>query len=69
VEFIGIGLIAVPTIAVAYVYLRWHSITTRSAERQGRRPYTQGERALLLIPLLAGIVGTIMIIVAAVANG
>jgi hypothetical protein len=66
VEILGIVLVAGVTIAVGYVFVRWPSITARSADRQGGRPYTQSVRALLLIPLLGGIAGTILLGLAAV---
>lgn len=66
-EIIGIAVLAGMTIAVGYIYVRWSPISARSAERQGK-PYTQSERALLLIPLLAGIAGTILLVIAAVRN-
>ena len=67
-KIIGIAVLAGMTIAVGYIYVRWSPISARSAERQGGKPYTQGERALLLIPLLAGIAGTILLAIAAVRN-
>jgi hypothetical protein len=68
VEIVGIALVAGVTIAVGYVFVRWRPITARSAERQGGKPYTQSERALLLIPLLVGIAGTILLVIAAIRN-
>jgi hypothetical protein len=66
VEIVGIVLVTGVTIAVGYVFVRWPSITARSAERQEGRPYTQSERALLLIPLLGGIAGIILLVLVAV---
>jgi len=68
-KIVGIAVIAGMTIAVGYMYVRFHSLTAWSAKRQGGKPYTEGERALLLIPLLAGIIGTILLVIAAVRNG